>query len=230
MFLGDFHMHSSFSDGRLTIPELVDLYGTHGFGAIAITDHLCETTSMIGKAAMHLGRTLTPATFPLYREILRSEAERAWNHYGMIVLPGFELTQNRISNHRSAHIIGIGVSEFINGDADAVDLCRAIRGQGGLSIAAHPVSTRKIEKQTYHLWGRRAELASEFDAWEVASGRHIFDEVMESGLPLIASSDLHRRNQLTSWKTVFNCEKHPAAILEAIRSQNVSFRYFQEAV
>ena len=39
-FLGDLHMHSTFSDGKLTIPELVDLFGSRGFGVIAITDHL----------------------------------------------------------------------------------------------------------------------------------------------------------------------------------------------
>ncbi len=42
MILGDFHIHSNFSDGRFSIPEIVDLFGGRGFGAIAITDHLCE--------------------------------------------------------------------------------------------------------------------------------------------------------------------------------------------
>lgn len=40
--LADFHMHSNLSDGSLPIRQLVDLYGGMGFGAIAITDHLCE--------------------------------------------------------------------------------------------------------------------------------------------------------------------------------------------
>jgi len=67
-----------------------------------------------------------------------------------------------------------------------------IRGQGGIAVAAHPVSTRKLEFQTYHLWNRRDELAQEFDAWEVASGPHLFDEVKESRLPVLATSDLHQ--------------------------------------
>src|SRR5579883_101372 len=117
-FLADLHMHSTFRDGKLTIPELVDLYGSHGFGAIAITDHLCESQSVLGKAAAYLGRTLTPATFPLYQEILKSEAERAWDRYQMILIPGFELTKNSISNHRSAHILGLGVKEFTPANGD----------------------------------------------------------------------------------------------------------------
>jgi hypothetical protein len=228
MFIADFHMHSTFSDGKLTVPELVDLFGARGFGAIAITDHLCESESVIGRAATYLGRTLTPATFPLYLAILRSEAERAWDQYRMVLIPGFELTKNSVSNHRSAHLLGLGITDFLSADADVVELARGIRAQGALVVAAHPVSTRKVEKQTYHLWDRREELAKELDAWEVASGEVLFDEVMESGLPKLANSDLHSRKQLSSWKTVLECERHPEAILDAIRKQNLSFRYYAE--
>ncbi len=225
-FLADFHMHSTFSDGKLTIPELVDLYGQRGFGAIAITDHLCEATGLIGRATGYLGRTLTRANFPLYQEIIRSEAERAWKQYGMLVIPGFELTKNSLSNHRSAHVLALGVTEFIPAEGEPLELARAVRALGGLAIAAHPVSTRKVEKQTYHLWDRREELRAEFDAWEVASGTFLFDEVLRSGLPLIANSDLHHRTQLDSWKTEFNCERSIEAIFDAIRNQKLRFAYY----
>jgi hypothetical protein len=227
MFLADFHMHSTFSDGKLSIPELVDLHGRLGFGAIAITDHLCEEDSLLGKSARYIGNTLTRATFPLYMEILNSERERAWDRYRMVVIPGFELTKNSISNHRSAHILGLGISEFMRADADVAELARGVRGQGAIAIAAHPVSTRKAEKQTYHLWDRREELRNSFDAWEVASGPYLFDEVLRSELPMIASSDMHRPSQITSWKTGLDCEKHPEAILEAIRKQEVSFHFYR---
>src|ERR1700744_1190961 len=105
MFLADLHMHSTFSDGRMTIPELVDFFGSRGFGAIAITDHLCENASFLGKAANYLKRTLNEATFPLYMAILESEGKRAWEQYRMVVIPGYELTKNSVSNHRSAHIL-----------------------------------------------------------------------------------------------------------------------------
>jgi hypothetical protein len=228
MFMADFHLHSSFSDGKLSIPELVDLFGQRGFGAIAITDHLCENRSVIGKAAAYLGRTLTPAVFPLYREILKSEAERAYRKYRMVVIPGFELTKNSVSNHRSAHVLALGVDEFIEANGDVSELALSIRSKGGLSIAAHPVSTRKVEKQTYHLWDRREELAPLFDAWEVASGPYLFSEVLVSKLPKIASSDLHRPAQISSWKTVLHCEKHPEAIMDAIRKQQISFTFYKD--
>ncbi len=210
----------------MAIPDVIDMYGKRGFGAIAITDHLCEKATFLGKASVYLGCTLTPATFPLYLEILKSEAARAWEQYGMVVLPGYEITKNTISNHKSAHILGIGVSEFVSADDDVLKITRGIRAQGAITVAAHPVWTRKIEKQTFYIWDNRRELEPEFDAWEVASGPYIFDEVAITKYPKIASSDLHVQRQLTSWKTVLQCERHPEAILDAVRKQQLSFHYY----
>jgi hypothetical protein len=230
MMLADFHVHSTFSDGKMTIPELVDFYGSRGFGCIAITDHICESRTFLGLAAGYLNYTLTQATFPLYMNIIESEAERAWDRYKMLVIPGFEISKNSWSNHRSAHVLGLGIRDFLGADGDIVDLARAIRSQGALAIAAHPVPTGRLEPQTLHLWNRRRELESEFDAWEVASGPKLFEAVRESGLPMIASSDLHHAGQINSWKTVLHCERHPEAILESIRKQEVSFQLYKEEV
>jgi hypothetical protein len=228
MFLADFHIHSTFSDGKLTVAELVDLYGTRGFGAIAITDHLCEERTWLGKAARRIGNTLIPQTFGNYLETLAEQAERAWRLYRLVVLPGFELTKNHFFNDRSAHVVALGVRGYLQADNSPARLARSIRDQGGLAVAAHPVPTRRLEKQTYQLWSRRHELSKEFDAWEVASGSHLFPEVLESGLPLIASSDLHVARQLSSWKTTLDCERHPEAILEAIRRQRLGVAFFRD--
>ena len=189
-FLTDLHVHSNFSDGQLSIPEVVDTYGKRGFGAIAITDHLCEEGSLLGKAAHCLDYTLTQDNFSLYKKILETETKRAWDQYKMVVIPGFEITKNRLSNHRSAHILALGVDQYLSADGEISDLARSIREAGGTVVAAHPVSTRRLEKQTYHLWDRRDELAHAFDAWEVASGPHWFAEVAQSRLPLLATSGL----------------------------------------
>ncbi len=198
MMICDFHVHSHFSDGKLSIPELIDFYGSRGFGAIAITDHICEEKSFFGFAAGYLEYTLTSLNFSKYMQTLEEQAERAWFQYRMIVIRGFELSKNSWSNHRSAHILALGVSEFISADGDILCLLSEIKAQGALSIAAHPVSTQKLEKQTYHLWSRREELSSLIDAWEVASGPHLFDEVLKSKLPKIANSDLHSPKQISS--------------------------------
>lgn len=230
MFLADFHIHSKFSDGQMAIPDIVDFYGRRGFGAIAITDHLCENDTLLGTAARYMEHTLTQATFPFYIEMLKSEKERAWDQYKMILITGVELTKNNILNSRSAHLLGLGITDWLSADADVADLAKRIRAQGALAIAAHPVSTRKIEKQTYHLWDRREELSPLIDAWEVASGPFLFDEVADSGLPLIASSDLHRPSQIKAWKTVLECERHEEAIFDAIRKQKLSFKMYEEDI
>lgn len=227
-YLVDLHVHSTFSDGAMTIAELVDFYGSRGFGAIAITDHIAESKTLIGKASVHLNQVMTPETYPEYLAQIREEGARSWDQYKMLVIPGFELSKNSISNSRSAHILGLGVTEFLPADGDAFELIQKIKAQGGLAIAAHPVHTKKFEKQTFHLWNRRRELAQHFDAWEVASGRFLFDEVLGTRLPKVASSDLHTPRHVNAWKTQLDCEKHPGAIFRAIRKQQLRIKFYKD--
>lgn len=230
MFIADFHIHTNRSDGKMALSDVIDLYGSRGFGAIAITDHLCEKISFLGKAARYLGCSLTEENFSRHMDEIEEEAQRAWRQYRMLVLPGFEITKNSLSNHRSAHVLAVGTTKYVDPNLPIPQLCSAIRAAGGLAIAAHPVSTRRWEKQTYHLWDQRHELSKEFDAWEVASGPHLFSEVLHSGLPMIANSDLHLPQHMTSWKTVLRCERSKDAIMDSIRNQDVQFSFYHDAV
>lgn len=229
MILSDFHIHSNFSDGKHSIPEIVDFYGSRGFGAIAITDHLCESKTFLGKAASYLERTLTEATLPFYLEILKSEKERAWDQYKMVLIPGVEITMNSLSNHRSAHFLGLGITEKVDPNLSIEEILLSLRSQEAVTIAAHPVSNQKMEKQTLHLWDRRRELAHLFDAWEVGCGKNFYEEVAKSGLPMIANTDLHRFDQINAWKTVVESSRDQSSILNAVKKQKVSFRYFEES-
>jgi histidinol phosphatase-like PHP family hydrolase len=40
--LCELHAHTTWSDGALSLSELVDLYGGLGFDALAVTDHVCR--------------------------------------------------------------------------------------------------------------------------------------------------------------------------------------------
>lgn len=228
MFLGDFHIHSTFSDGKCSIPEIVDRYGKAGFGAIAITDHVCEEHTPLGRVSANLGVTLTRAKFPFYREILKSEAERAWDKYDMLVLAGFEWSKNSLFNNRSAHMVVLGVDTFIPADGDIATLIDTAHSLGGLVIGAHPVWSRRIfEKQTYQLWRCRTGEASKIDAWETCCGSALLSEVMQEGVAVVASSDFHGSRDMSSWKTSFDCEKSKAAIFEAIRTKKVTLGYYE---
>lgn len=227
MLLSDFHIHTNFSDGQHSMTEIVDFYGRSGFKAIAITDHLCEQKTFLGQAAQLLSRTLTPENFPQYIETIYCEAERARSLYGMTVIPGIEITKNSFKHKDSAHILALGVDQYIDPDQSISMLIADIHSHGGLAIAAHPVSTKKLESQTYYLWQNREEFAQDFDAWEVASGPYLFEEVSQSKLPLLANSDLHHKSQMKSWKTLVHSRNESASILEAIKRQNLDFIFYQ---
>jgi 3',5'-nucleoside bisphosphate phosphatase len=226
MFLGDFHLHSQFSDGVLTIPQLVDLMGKNGIGAIAVTDHLCEKKSLLGQSARWLAKSLNERTFPDYLKQIKEESQRAWELYKMVVLPGVEITKNAFSHKNSAHILALDIHEYIDPDLSIVEIIEAIHKQGGIAIAAHPVDTGKKEFQTKLLWEQREILENYIDVWEVASGGQLFPQVQSSSLRKIANSDLHYPQQIDSWKTVFTCEKTAAAIKHSILQQTIDFQYF----
>lgn len=230
MMLADLHIHSTFSDGKLSIPQIVDFYGGRGFKVIAITDHLCEEETFLGKASHVLNKTLTRANFSIYLKTIETEAQRALHQYGMLVLTGVEITKNSLSFHRSAHILAIGITGYISADGTIVEIIKNIKDQGALAIAAHPVSTKKVEHQTYHLWDQRDFLSSHFDAWEVASGPHLFEEVMNSGLPIIASSDFHHEKHIRAWKSLIDCELNFASVKEAVKAQKLELTFYEEAV
>ena len=226
--LCDFHLHSTFSDGQLTIPELVDLYGSKGFGAIAITDHLCDQSSPLGRAARILGRSLTEATYPLYRSIVQSETERAFEQYGMVLISGVEITLNRLSQSRSAHVVALGVAGWVDVDHPPEKVLEDVRAQGALTVAAHPLFTGKLEPQTYFLWNHRHEVSHLIDAWEVNHRDRVYEEVLDEKLPIIASSDFHHPKHLQSWKTVLSCERRQEAILSSIKTQQLGIEYYAD--
>ncbi len=142
--LCDFHVHTRWSDGRLTVREVVDLYGQTGkFDVIAITDHILmkkDLLARVGRMAT-LGRRnfgLKEESFEEYLAEIRAEGKRASEQYGMLVIAGAEVTQNRLSGRKNSHIIALDIKKYISADQKADDILREIRRQGALSIACHP--------------------------------------------------------------------------------------------
>lgn len=223
----DLHIHSNFSDGKYSIPELVDLFGSLGFNAIAITDHICEMKSWLGQVARKMSYSLTQDTFPLYMETLKEEGHRALEQYGMLLIPGYEITKNSLNNNRSAHILVLGTEEFISPDLSVDQVLRLAKAAKALTIAAHPFDTGDFEFQTYELWSRKEELTSLIDAWEVNHRKTICPEILTSGFPLIASSDFHHMKHLSSWKTKIYSDLNQENIFNAIRAQQLDFFYDQ---
>jgi predicted metal-dependent phosphoesterase TrpH len=207
----------------MSIAEVVDLYGRQGFGAIAITDHLCEKNNLIGKVSHGLSYSLSKEIFTEYMNTIRVEAARAKAQYDMLVIPGFEITKNSFINHRSAHILILGIEEYISPELDVDQILITAKSMGALTIAAHPFHTGEFEFQTLHLWSRREELKHLIDVWEMNYRKKIYPEVLNSGLPVIANSDMHHLGHFNSWKNKIYAEKNQQSLFEAIRLQKIDF-------
>lgn len=219
----DLHIHSNFSDGKLSVREIVDLYGKKGFGAIAITDHLCERNNIVGRVTHGLNYSLSAETFNHYMETLKAEGERAQREYGMLLIPGYEITKNSFVNSRSAHILVLGTTEYICPHLDVDHILEKAKELHTLTIAAHPFHTGDFEFQTFHLWSRRTELKNLIDVWEVNYRKNICSEVLNSGLPLIANSDFHHPGHFSSWKSKIQSDRSLEGVFAAIRAQKIDF-------
>jgi predicted metal-dependent phosphoesterase TrpH len=223
--LCDFHVHTRWSDGRLELREVVDLYGRTGkFDAIAITDHILmkrDVLARVGRMAT-LGRRafgVSEANFAAYLDDIRAEARRAQRLYGMLVIPGAEITQNRIRGRQNSHIIALDIKRYISADQRADEILREIRCQDALSIACHPHhrTTRRIEISTCYLWDNRKDLADLVDVWEAANRDDLFSVTSLKHYPYVANSDFHKAKHLYSWKTLVRCDKSWPAIKRALR-------------
>jgi 3',5'-nucleoside bisphosphate phosphatase len=223
--LCDFHVHTRWSDGRLSVREVVDLYGKTGrFDVIAITDHILMKRDLLGRAGrfLSLGRrefSVTEPRFSAYLDEIASEARRAEQRYGLLVLPGAEITQNHIRSRKNSHIVALGIREYISADQSAEAILRAIRAQGALSVACHPHhrTTRRVEIGTCYLWDHRKRLAELVDVWEAANRDDLFSVTSLKHYPYVANSDFHKPKHLYSWKTLLRCEKNWSAIARTLR-------------
>lgn len=216
--LCDFHTHTSYSDGRLSVAELVDLYGSHGFDCICITDHLADKSRVCGKLVNLSGLTLPWDQVEEYFEVIERERHRAWKRYGMLVLPGLEFNVDGFTRRSSAHLLGIDLRGPIRPHANLKRLVAEIHAQGALAVASHPHKMKSPwGKNTLYLWEHQAEFAPLLDAWEIANRDDLFNPIGLKRLPFLANSDFHKPKHLYSWKTLLSCEKDPSAIKACIR-------------
>lgn len=197
--LVDLHIHSSFSDGKLSIAEIVELYGRRGFSAIAVTDHLADSNTLTGLVANKLKLSLTRKNMEQYLQVLQVESRRAREKYNMLLLPGVEVTLNSWSKRNGAHIVFLNVDQYIDPNVSIESLLQNNRRY--FSIAAHPLWEEAYEFKTTHLWENRPQLAPHLDAWECATAHRFSQAVYLSGMPIIASSDFHGSLWQESWKS-----------------------------
>ncbi len=219
MLLCDFHIHTKYSDGSVELRRVIDLYGQAGFDVIAITDHVVNGDNVIGKLARRFRLSVTEENFDEYISNIRYEAERAWNKYEMLVIPGVEISKNYISSEKSAHILIIDIKDFIPACIGYEKIFLEAKRQNALVVACHPHNNNMsdMSRDTLFLWNNREKYARYIDAWEIANRDDVFNVISLKKYPYIANSDFHRPRHLYSWKTLLNCEKDIESIKQCIR-------------
>jgi predicted metal-dependent phosphoesterase TrpH len=217
MLLCDLHIHTTFSDGSLDLSKTVDIFGQAGFDAIAITDHVVNSDSMIGSVANYMRVSITEQSFNAYIQAVHAESKRALKKYGMLVIAGVEISKNYFSSDKSAHILLLDIKQYISADWSYEHIFLEAKRQKALIIACHPHAMSGLSKNTYYLWNNREKYAKYIDAWEVANRDDVFSVVGLKKFPYIANSDFHRARHLYSWKTLLNCQKNVEAIKTCIK-------------
>ena len=199
--LCDFHVHTQWSDGRLTVREVVDLYGATGkFDVIAITDHILMKKDLLARAGRlaTLGRrafgVASRTTSTRTSQTSQTKGARARQNTACSSFPaprsrrtGFAAGRTRTSSRSTSRSTSARIRR-------PMTILREIRRQGALSIACHPHhrTTRRIEISTCYLWDHRKELSELVDVWEAANRDDLFSVTSLKHYPYVANSDFHK--------------------------------------
>jgi predicted metal-dependent phosphoesterase TrpH len=213
------HAHSSWSDGALTLPELVDLYGSSGFDVLVVSDHVLRSDDP-WPSANPGGSWISEESFAAYLEAVQAEAERARSTYDLLVIPGLELTYNDPEPDLAGHAVAVGLRTFVSMDRGLGEAMSEARDSGAAIVAAHPHTPEHAhsDRATRRFFREWRLLGGLIDRFELFNQREVFSWVANAGLPSLASGDFHRAEDLSSWKTLIPCEKVEAEVVSYLRS------------
>jgi predicted metal-dependent phosphoesterase TrpH len=214
LLLCELHAHTTWSDGQLTLTELVDLYGEHGFDVLCITDHSVRLDDPMPSA-------VDPWTWPAYINEIRAEAERAYEQYRLVVIPGLELTDNGEDPDLSTHALALGLEQHVSVDGGIVDALEAANDLRAAVIAAHPYAPDDVTsmRPTCRIAREPETFRPLVHRYELFNRDEVFSWIAEARLAPVASGDVHHAAHIASWKTLLPCEKDPDAVVDHLRSR-----------
>lgn len=214
--LCELHAHTTWSDGALSVGELVDLYGGAGFDVLGVTDHVVRPGETQAGA-------VRAGTYNRYLDELEAEGERALACYGLLVVPGLELTYDDPDPRLGAHVLALGVRRFIGLERGLEAALAEAADAGAALVAAHPYTLAGVER-SHRTTARFAEepewAASVVHRFELCNRHDFFEWVARAQLPAVANGDFHRPEHLATWKTVLPAERMEPAVLAYLRSRD----------
>ena len=210
LYVGDLHMHTTYSHGANTPLEMALASRNLGFDFIAIAEHNTVRAS--------------------------KDARDLVEKYSLNLLV---FLAEEVGSSPSAHILGIGIREDIPPGMSPEETCREIRRQGGYVFAAHPNWGLRGPRTPFWELGLFESLLAggELDGFELVNSTkyasthmmagsehtgHVigkYKELQSRGLhfPIISGSDAHSVEELGGTKTfVFAAELGERAIMDAI--------------
>jgi len=218
--LAELHSHTTWSDGELTVPELVDLVGRRGFDVLCVTDHLVRADDPWLDETQRAEQGIPRDRYQRYVEEIIREADRARDLYDLLVIPGVELTYNDLDPACAAHAVSIGLRELVSLDGGIDEAIRAANRLGAAIVAAHPYG-REIAPLRSRLtlrWSVDEDLRGLAHRFELFNRNQLFGWVADESLPCLATGDVHTPAHLGGWKTLLPCGKDEDSVVEYLRS------------
>ena len=230
--LCELHAHTSWSDGDLTIQELVDLHGRSGFDVLCVTDHVIRSGDPWRERQPGLASWVDEEQLGSVLLEIEREAARSWRTYGMLVVPGLELTFNDEDPGQAAHAVAVGLREFISVDDGIAEAMSAAAEAGAAIIAAHPYGASRDpsgestadgtpppnDSRLTQRFYRDEELRGLAHRFELFNRSQLFGWVADAGLPAVATGDVHRAEHAFGWKTLLPTRHEESAVVEYLRS------------
>ena len=217
----------------MSVTELVDLYGQNGFDVLCVTDHVVRRDDpWLGLDGWD-GSSVDAASWDGYLTEIEREAERARATYGMVVVPGLELTFNDSDPTQAAHAVALGIRSFVSDDEGIMEAIETAAEAGAAVIAAHPFDGSpedgvgvRLRSDPHAVSSRLTQRFAQDEAlrglvhrFELFNRTQLFGWVAEAALPAVATGDFHRPEHLTGWKTLVPGPRSEEAVLEYLRSR-----------
>ena len=224
--LCELHAHTTWSDGTFALRELVDLYGSHGFDVLVVTDHVLR------------GDDPWPAQNPEgshvhelnYSRYLDAVAARGAAGPSAVRPPRrtrsrADLQRPRARPGRACRRDRPAVVRLDGPRPDRGDVERASGRVRRSSRRIRTATTRELrpDRATRRFWREWRLMGGLIDRFELFNQREVFGWVANAGLPSIASGDFHRLEHLATWKTLLPCEKSEAAVVAYLRSSRPAY-------
>ena len=226
VLLCELHAHTTWSDGTLSLAELVDVYGNAGFDLLCVSDHALAGgdpwLASRGSEAPHVHA----GNHAAYLQAIEEEAVRARSLYGLLLVPGLEITCNDPDPGLAAHAVAVGLRSFVPPQLGIAAAMRSAREAGAAIIAAHPHGEERDAfplRTTQRFFREWDELAPLVDRVELFNRDDVYPWVAARRLPAVACGDFHRLEHLSSWKTLLPCAWEERAAIAHLRSRKPTY-------